>query len=108
MANYTKFLSKILVWAPSLQELSTHWTFCFAKLTKILNESCKAPCIRFSLAILSADKILLRRSNLTRKASSCFALLRIKKSHPCSGGFLKAEEVRFELTTLVKGFLFSR
>jgi len=24
----------------SLQELSTHWIFCFALLTKVLNESC--------------------------------------------------------------------
>ena len=32
----------------SLPELSTHWTFCFALLTKILNESCEAPSIRFS------------------------------------------------------------
>jgi len=32
----------------SLQELSTHWAFCFASLTKILNEPCEAPSIRFS------------------------------------------------------------
>ncbi len=32
----------------SLQELSTHWVFCFVPLTKVLNESCKAPSIRFS------------------------------------------------------------
>src|SRR3989344_426380 len=31
-----------------LQRLSTHWAFCFAKLAKILNESCEAPSIRFS------------------------------------------------------------